>query len=59
MAEERDLRVKCCPFCQEDEHVDFIGLLDGRGVDVYYCNNCEVYFAVEEIKPPFKVSIAE
>ncbi len=46
-----------CPFCGNDE-IKLVGKRKGGDeMTVYRCDNCEKYFAVEELEPPFEVVV--
>jgi|GEM_PF-3910054 transposase-like protein len=47
--------ISSCPFCG-DENIRPIGKTkDGKVV--YRCEDCEIYFAIEILKPPFEIVI--
>jgi transposase-like protein len=47
-----------CPFCGSDENLRPIGKTkDGKVV--YKCEDCNVYFSIEVLKPPFEIVIEE
>jgi transposase-like protein len=50
--------VDYCPSCGSDDTIRYVGKLES-GEKVYYCSNCDIYFAVKELELPFKVTIDE
>jgi transcription elongation factor Elf1 len=47
---------KYCPFCG-DEKIEYIGQDPDHKAHVYHCSECDVYFKVYTLKPPFNVII--
>jgi transposase-like protein len=45
-----------CPRCGEEGSLKYIGL-DKDGNEVYFCPECESYWVIKELEPPFEITI--